>query len=69
LLNVLELYEFEEEGMHCIYWNVNYPWPMSNRDVSFELLFSVTEKALISNSAGINVMYQVMKCWITLSKI
>jgi len=28
---VNELYEFEE-GMHCIYWNVNYPWPMSNRD-------------------------------------
>ena len=33
----LELYEFEEDGVKSIYWNVNYPWPMSNRDVSFEI--------------------------------
>ena len=32
-----ELYEFGDEGVQSIYWNVNYPWPMSNRDVSFEV--------------------------------
>ncbi|XP_015749190.1 PREDICTED: LOW QUALITY PROTEIN: phosphatidylcholine transfer protein-like [Acropora digitifera] len=29
---VNELYEFDEDGEESIYWNVNYPWPMSNRD-------------------------------------
>lgn len=29
---VYELYEFEEDGVKNIYWSVNYPWPMSNRD-------------------------------------
>lgn len=32
-----ELYEFDDEGVQSIYWNINYPWPMSNRDVSFEV--------------------------------
>jgi len=32
-----ELYEREADGKKVIYWNVNYPWPMSNRDVSFFL--------------------------------
>jgi len=31
---VKELYECDDEGVQSIYWNVNYPWPMSNRDVS-----------------------------------
>ena len=34
-----ELYEFDDEGVQSIYWNVNYPWPMSNRDVSFKVLW------------------------------
>ncbi|KAL4229302.1 hypothetical protein ACF0H5_012342 [Mactra antiquata] len=29
---VQELYETEADGKKVIYWNVNYPWPMSNRD-------------------------------------
>lgn len=30
---VKEIYEFEEDEQEkSIYWNVNYPWPMSNRD-------------------------------------
>lgn len=29
---VKELYEFDDVGVQSIYWNVNYPWPMSNRD-------------------------------------
>ncbi|XP_078376077.1 phosphatidylcholine transfer protein-like [Oculina patagonica] len=29
---VKDLYEFDDEGIPSIYWNVNYPWPMSNRD-------------------------------------
>lgn len=29
---VKELYEFDNEGVQSVYWNVNYPWPMSNRD-------------------------------------
>ncbi|XP_022803364.1 phosphatidylcholine transfer protein-like isoform X2 [Stylophora pistillata] len=29
---VKELYEFDDNGVKSIYWNVNYPWPMSNRD-------------------------------------
>ncbi|KAK2561370.1 Phosphatidylcholine transfer protein [Acropora cervicornis] len=29
---VNELYEFDEDGEESIYWNVKYPWPMSNRD-------------------------------------
>jgi hypothetical protein len=34
----LELYEFSEEengsAVKGIYWNVNFPFPLSNRDVS-----------------------------------
>ena len=38
IINFIELYEFEEDGFKNIYWSVNYPWPMSNRDVSFNIL-------------------------------
>ena len=38
LIYFIELYEFEEDGVKNIYWSVNYPWPMSNRDVSFSTL-------------------------------
>lgn len=31
-----ELYEKEEAGKKLIYWNVNYPWPMSNRDYVYK---------------------------------
>ncbi|VDI47308.1 phosphatidylcholine transfer protein-like [Mytilus galloprovincialis] len=31
-----ELYEKEENGKKVIYWNVNYPWPMSNRDYVYK---------------------------------
>jgi len=35
-LFISELYEREVEGgKKVIYWNVNYPFPMSKRDVSF----------------------------------
>ena len=38
LLNILELYEFTEEEngstLKGIYWTVNFPFPLSNRDVS-----------------------------------
>ena len=27
----------EVDGLKVIYWNVNYPFPMSNRDVSFSI--------------------------------
>lgn len=33
---VKELYEFEADGKKLIYWNVNYPWPMSNRDYVYK---------------------------------
>ncbi|XP_021340287.1 phosphatidylcholine transfer protein-like [Mizuhopecten yessoensis] len=29
---VHELYEKEEDGKKLVYWNVNFPFPMSNRD-------------------------------------
>ena len=31
----LDLREFEDADTKGIYWNVNFPFPMSNRDVSF----------------------------------
>lgn len=31
----LELYEKDFNGQSAIYWEVKYPFPMSNRDVSF----------------------------------
>eukprot|EP00112_Aurelia_sp_Birch-Aquarium-sp1_P009233 Seg204.7 transcript_id=Seg204.7/GoldUCD/mRNA.D3Y31 product="Phosphatidylcholine transfer protein" protein_id=Seg204.7/GoldUCD/D3Y31 len=33
--HVGELCEMEVDGMKVIYWNVNYPFPMSNRDYSY----------------------------------
>ncbi|XP_020613106.1 phosphatidylcholine transfer protein-like [Orbicella faveolata] len=33
---VKELYECDDEGVQSIYWNVNYPWPMSNRDYIYK---------------------------------
>ncbi|EDO42511.1 predicted protein [Nematostella vectensis] len=32
---VKALEEFEESGVKGIYWNVNYPFPMSNRDYTY----------------------------------
>ncbi|GCB81437.1 hypothetical protein scyTo_0021395, partial [Scyliorhinus torazame] len=35
---VKELYEQECDGQKVIYWEVKYPFPLSNRDVSFPVL-------------------------------
>lgn len=32
---VKELYETKKDGVNVIYWNVNYPFPMSNRDYTY----------------------------------
>lgn len=32
-----ELYEKECNGIVAVYWEVKYPFPLSNRDVSFSL--------------------------------
>ncbi|XP_031560540.1 phosphatidylcholine transfer protein-like [Actinia tenebrosa] len=32
---VKDLYEFEKSGVKGIYWNVNYPFPLSNRDYTY----------------------------------
>lgn len=36
ICNCLDLYPIKEEstGMEGVYWCVDYPWPMSDRDVS-----------------------------------
>lgn len=36
MLIVLDLYPIKDEttGMEGVYWGVDYPWPMSDRDVS-----------------------------------
>ena len=35
-VNCLDLYPIKDEttGMEGVYWGVDYPWPMSDRDVS-----------------------------------
>ena len=33
-----ELSEIATDGVDVIYWNVKYPFPLANRDVSFYLL-------------------------------
>lgn len=34
-LFISELYERDFQGRTAIYWEVKYPFPLSNRDVSF----------------------------------
>lgn len=41
---VKELYEFTDGSRQLLYWNVNYPWPMSNRDYVYKRDLKVLEK-------------------------
>lgn len=33
----------DEKGENVIYWQVNYPFPLSNRDVSFSFGFQYSD--------------------------
>uniref|UniRef100_A0A8C9NN39 Phosphatidylcholine transfer protein n=1 Tax=Serinus canaria TaxID=9135 RepID=A0A8C9NN39_SERCA len=39
---VKELYEETYDGEKVIYWEVKYPFPLSNRDVSFQVFVPST---------------------------
>lgn len=38
--STVELYEETYDGEKVIYWEVKYPFPLSNRDVSFQAFCS-----------------------------
>ncbi|KAH3699446.1 phosphatidylcholine transfer protein-like [Dreissena polymorpha] len=49
---VKELYEKDADGKKVIYWNVNYPWPLSNRDY----VYARTLRELDSNGQKVYVV-------------
>lgn len=47
VLMVPDLYEIEEDDKKGIYWQVKFPFPLANRDVSFNSSQSIIQNDLL----------------------